>query len=110
MHLDWRQAERPFRLPAIRLGGLAALVLLSYGGFRAAGMEPGFPPLQPFTLALLTVFSGWAMRRELLLGLAAGWIVHRRGRLMPMVIAHWVINLLFGVIPQIVVGIILLSG
>ena len=29
---------------------------------------------------------------------------------MPMVIAHWIINLLFGVIPQIVVGIILLSG
>lgn len=64
-----RQAECPFRLPAIRLGVLAALVLLSYGGFRAAG-----------------------------------------GRLIPMVIAHWIINLLFGVIPQIVVGIILLSG
>lgn len=44
-------------------------MLLSYGGFRAAG-----------------------------------------GRLIPMVIAHWIINLLFGVIPQIVVGIILLSG
>lgn len=249
-----RQADHPFRLPAIRLGSLVALILLSYGGLRAVGVETGFPPLQPFTLILLTVISGWAVRRELLSagcaattylgacrdrlwrdlaqgvgwlmvtyavmivpligtmlllfggealsrfetvfapsavaltpavsrvlgaaslvaallfvlnapieeaifrgwlqaglsrrwgpapaivvqalvfgaqhtllaynlrgglvmgvafffwGLAAGWIVHWQGRLMPVVIAHWIANLLTGVIPQIAVGMILLGG
>ena len=29
-----RQAERPFRLAAIRLGGLVTLIFLGYGGLR----------------------------------------------------------------------------
>ena len=37
-------------------------------------------------------------------GVTAGIIVHKQRRLAPMVIAHWIVNLAFGVGPTLAVG------
>jgi len=37
-------------------------------------------------------------------GVTAGIIVHKQRRLAPMVIAHWIVNLVFGVGPTLAVG------
>jgi len=37
-------------------------------------------------------------------GITAGIIVHKQRRLAPMVIAHWIVNLIFGVGPTLAVG------
>jgi membrane protease YdiL (CAAX protease family) len=52
----------------------------------------------------VTISSGLAYAAGFFLwGLGAGFLYHRQGRLIPLIIAHFISNLSFGVVPLLMI-------
>ena len=69
-------------------------ILLTSAGFGLQHVV--FAVTLASALAYATCFFLW--------GLGAGLIYHRQGRLAPLVIAHFISNLSFGIVPLIMIS------
>jgi membrane protease YdiL (CAAX protease family) len=89
--LQYRGYAQPGLIQAS--GSVTIGTLLAAFGFSLQHLV--FAVTATSALAYVTGFFLW--------GLGAGWVARRQGRLAPLVIAHFISNLSFGIIPLLIV-------